>query len=467
MEHNGNGEAKGKGLWGIIDRIEGDKVIWLIVLLLILFSVLTIFSSTSNIDNTSRIDKMADQFKWACIGLGIIFFMYKCITGIGFYRILSQGGFFVSLVLLLCLVCNIKTSFIYAETYNSATRSLKLLGFQVHVYEIVKIAMIMYMAWATDSYKLDCEAMEKGEKSKKLWLANWLGGKEKFAFMKTPLAKRCLYIYMPTLVVFVLVAMGSNSSAIIITGILGITMILGGISLKELMIPIVAAGMIGGVLFGVHKATDGEFMGRQFKTLVSRFTADYSTERLDNLKPGTVEFSEVVDKIRQPYGAQIAIHQGGLIGKGSGNSRQRYAVPHIYSDYMFSFIVEEYGFAGAVVIILLYLSLLARSAMISRLCSSHFAKVALGGLALLITGQAMLHILVNVGIGPMTGQTLPLISDGTSAFIVFCIAFGVILSISRMAKKKMLEMEETTDHSPNDIREKLKVLEQIDDEQLA
>ncbi len=460
MGNNGNGEAKGKGLWGIIDRIEGDKAIWLIVLLLILFSVLTIFSSTSNIKDASRMDTMADQVKWALIGLGIVFFMYKCITRIGFYRVLSQGGFFVSLVLLLCLVCDIKTSFIYAETYNSATRSLKFLGFQVHVYEIVKVAMIMYMAWALDSYKADCEAMKNGKKSGRLFLANWLGSKEKFTFMKTPLAKRCFYIYLPTVIVFGLVAAGSNSSAIIIAGILGITMIFGGISIKELMIPVVAVGLLFGALWGIHAATDGQFMNRQFRTLVSRLTADYSTEKLDKLTPGTEEFNKVVDKMRQPYGAQIAIHQGGLIGKGSGNSKQRYAVPHIYSDYMFSFIVEEYGFLGAFIIIILYLSLLARSAMITRMCSSDFAKIVLGGLALLITGQAMLHILVNVGIGPMTGQTLPLISDGTSAFLAFCIAFGVILSISRMTKKKMQEME-----AAENTQERLKVLEQIDDEQ--
>ncbi len=461
MENNGNGGAKGKGLWGIIDRIEGDKVIWLIVLLLILFSVLTIFSSTSNIQDASRMEAMVGQFKLALAGFVIIFLMYKCITGIGLYRVLSQFGFLASFILLSILVLNIRIhGFIEAQTLNDATRSFKFLGKQIHVYEIVKVVMIMYMAWALDSYKVDCEAMKKGERSGRLWIANWLSGKEKFAFMKTALAKRCLYIYMPTLVVFGMVAAGSNSSAIIITGILWVTMLLGGISIKELMIPIVAAVILFGALWGIHEATDGQFMNRQFRTLVSRFTADTDTRKLDDMKEGTQEYKMAVDKMRQPYGAMIAIHQGGFIGKGSGNSRQRYAVPHIYSDYMFSFIVEEYGFVGAIVIIMLYLSLLARSAMIARLCSSNFAKIALGGLALLITGQAMLHILVNVGIGPMTGQTLPLISDGASAFLVFCVAFGVILSISRMAKKKMLEME-----TAENIREKLKDLEQIDDEQ--
>ena len=91
--------------------------------------------------------------------------------------------------------------------------------------------------------------------------------------------------------------------------------------------------------------------------------------------------------------------------------------------------------------ILLYISLIARSSMIARLCGNEFAKIAIGGLAFLITGQAFMHILVNVDIGPMTGQTLPLISHGASAFLVFCVAFGIMLSISRIARSNIEKME--------------------------
>ena len=147
-------------------------------------------------------------------------------------------------------------------------------------------------------------------------------------------------------------------------------------------------------------------------------------------------------KIKQPYTAIIAVHQGGLVGKGSGNSTQKYIVTHIYSDYMFSFIVEEYGLLGGILIIILFVSLLARGAMIARLCQNDFAKFAVGGLSFMITSQAFMHIMVNADIGFMTGQTLPLISDGRFAFIMFCIAFGIILSISKIAKKQIKAEEE-------------------------
>ena len=194
--------------------------------------------------------------------------------------------------------------------------------------------------------------------------------------------------------------------------------------------------------------------------------AEYDTEALDKLKPGSKEFYRALDGIRQPYGAKLAIHEGGLVGKGSGNSTQKYSVTHIYSDYMFSFLVEEYGLFGGILVILLYISLIARSSMIIRLCSNEFARIAVGGLAFLITGQAFMHMLVNVDIMPMTGQTLPLLSDGASAFLVSCVAFGIILAISRMAKKKTQSLEETIDLQQDDIQARLEVLEQIDDANL-
>jgi cell division protein FtsW len=153
--------------------------------------------------------------------------------------------------------------------------------------------------------------------------------------------------------------------------------------------------------------------------------------------------------------AKIAVHEGGLIGKGIGNSTQKYKVQNIYGDYMYSFLVEEYGLIGGFLILILYVSLLARSSILARMCSDDFAKYLLGGLAILITGQAFMHILVNVDIGPMTGQTLPLISHGASAFLIFCVAFGLILSISRMAKKKMQTVEELTQENKDRLEENI------------
>ncbi|MBE6242022.1 MAG: hypothetical protein E7114_01200 [Bacteroidales bacterium] len=457
-------ETEKKGLWRIIDSIEGDKVIWIIVLLLILISVLAIFSSTPLLSQESRIEIMKSHGKVAIAGLALIFVLYKFVTKIGIYRFFSQFGFFVSLVLLILLDGHCKLGFINAQYLNGAWRTLSLMGVQIHVFEVVKVAMVMYLAWALHALKQDREALERGEKSPTFWLANSLAEKKGFEFMAKPFAKRSLYIYLPSLLVCGLVMPGSNSSAIFIALILIGTMLIGGIPFKELLAAGAAMMVMAGILFGIYKASDGQQM-RRMATLESRMKANYDTEILEKYRKESPEFYHALDSIRQPYGARVAVHEGKLIGKGIGNSTQKYSVTHIYSDYMFSFIIEEYGLLGGIFIIILYLSLLARSSMTIRLCSNEFAKIAIGGLAFLITGQAFLHIMVNSGIIPMTGQTLPLLSDGASAFLTSCLAFGIILSVSRMAKKKTRSVEEAQFKSSDDIQARLSILEQIDDEQ--
>ena len=171
-------------------------------------------------------------------------------------------------------------------------------------------------------------------------------------------------------------------------------------------------------------------------------TESYDVEQLKSVPEKSAKWYEIRDAIKQPYTAKIAIHEGGTFGKGSGNSTQKYVVSHIYSDYMYSFIIEEYGLLGGIIILILFVSLLARGSTIARLCNNEFAQIAVGGLSLMISCQAFMHIMVNVDIGPMTGQTLPLISDGRFAFIMFCIAFGIILSISRIARNQIRKEEE-------------------------
>ena len=223
---------------------------------------------------------------------------------------------------------------------------------------------------------------------------------------------------------------------------------IGKMPLKELGI-IILMGIIGlASMIGIYYISGGKyFESMRVDTLISRITNDDDIYKLieieENQKQGKYSdaWFKVRNKIRQPYTATIAIRQGGLLGKGSGNSTQKYIVTHIYSDYMFSFIVEEYGLMGGILIIILFVSLLARGALIARWCQNDFAKLAVGGLSFMICAQAFMHIMVNVDIGVLTGQTLPLISDGRSAFIMFCIAFGIILSISKIARKQKLAEE--------------------------
>ena len=464
-----NGTRK-NGFWNFIDNIEGDKVVWIIVFLLIMISILAIFSSTSLLREGSkdRMDFIMDHVVIVGIGLLLIFGLYN-IKKIGIFRILSQFGFALSLILLLLLNLHVNIpGVVEAERINGAYRTLRVAGQQLHVFEVVKVAMVMYLAWAIHAYKEDLENTRNTVKNSNFSIVKSICQIKSFEFLTHPFWKRVIYMYIPILIVCGLILTGSGSSAIFIGVILVATLLIGGMPLKE----IATAGAVGVtalmLVVGIHVMSDGKIFKRfeRVTTMVSRVGADYDADQLKKLKPGSAEFYKTLDDIKQPYSAKIAVHEGGLLGKGSGNSTQKYVVSNIYGDYMFSFLVEEYGLAGGILVILLYVSLLARGSTIARLCSNEYAKITVGGLSVLITGQAFMHMFVNVDLGPMTGQTLPLISHGSFAFLVFCIAFGVILSISRMARNRIKEEEENAipiyEREKDDIQTSMDILEQID-----
>lgn len=415
-------QDKKPGFWNFIDSIRGDKVIWMIVILLILFSIVAIFSSTTllAVKGVSRLDIFKEQLIMVAVGFGIILLCYN-IKHIWIFRFLSQFGFMVSFALLLCLVFEINTVEI-----NGAVRAIMIGGFQLHVYEVVKVAMVMYLAWAMHAYR-----------NNSFWLANRLAAKYKsLTFLAQPKWQRTLFIFLPIILVCACIVKGSVSSTLFIGGIMFITIMVGGIRFRDLIVPAVVITCLGIGAVALFFISDGELFPR-FGTAIERFGMSEHHKSLEEMRPGSAEFQETIDKIRQPESAKIAIHEGGLFGKGPGNSTQKYAVALMFSDYMFSFIIEEYGLIGGILIIILYVSLLARGSLIVRSCDSVFAKTAVAGLVILISGQAMMHMIINVDVGLLTGQTLPMISHGNSSFLCFCIAFGIILSISKMAKEKI------------------------------
>lgn len=421
---------KKKTLWNFVDSLEGDKVVWMIVILLILFSIVAIFSSTSLLalqQHTTRMAIISEQLVLSLAGLGVIV-LCCCIKKIGFFRIVSQLGYAVSIGLLSILALQISAGPIKALYINHAWRIVSVFGFQVHVFEVVKVAMIMYLAWAVNSFRNDS-----------FTLANLLG--KKYPFWNKPIVKKITYIYFPIFSVCVFLMVGSLSSTLFIGAIMFTTILIGGIRVRELIIPGLAAVVLLAGCIGLNSCFDaGKKPFPHLDSALNRITENGIEENLRIIRESpqnSQEFQDALDKVKQPISAKIAIHEGGFFGKGPGRSTQRYVVPIMFEDYMFSFVVEEYGMLGGIFIIILYISLLARGSIIVRNCDNHFAKTAVAGLVLLITGQAMMHIAINCDMGPLTGQTLPMISHGNSSFLMFSLAFGIILSISKMAKRKI------------------------------
>lgn len=406
--------TKKKTLWNFFDSFEGDKITWIIVLLLIMFSVVCLFSATPRLaiqGDTSRLDIIKEHFFVIALGLGLIILCYN-IKSLNFFRRASKCGFAVSFVLLAILDLKLNLGFIRASSINGAYRVLVILGQQLHVFEVVKVAMVMYLAWAMEAYNKDDLKWGRNKKE-----------------------KLAIYVFAPMLLIFLMVLPGSNTSALLIGAVMLMTIIFGGVKLKGILIA--GASLViccGGVLL-VHKIS-GKSFGR-LDTAISRIfdNTDWEKEYQRAREEGDrVRMQEALDELRQGVGAKIAIKEGKVFGKGPGQSTQRYVVPAISEDYMLSFIIEEYGVLVGLFVVILYISLLARSSIIVNNCAKEpFAQLAVAGLTVLISGQALIHILVNADLGVMTGQTLPLISKGNTAFLAFSLAFGIILSMSRMA----------------------------------
>ncbi|MCQ2170531.1 MAG: FtsW/RodA/SpoVE family cell cycle protein [Bacteroidales bacterium] len=418
---------------GILNRLEGDKVVWIIVLMLILLSIVCIFSSTSRLlgPGETRLDMVLDQLKTVGMGLVVIFLCYIC-RSTEVYRFIARWSFLLTLVLLLFLHFGPTTGPIRSISLNASRRAISVFGLQFFVFEAVKVLMILYLSWATDMLKRNEQTVFER-----------FVRKHNYKLLMSETARKMYYLFIPFLITCVLILPGSNTAAVFIGFIMILTILLGGGGVKDVTLLFLLGVVLLAGCFSIYSLSDGKVFQRLGTAISgSRTTGLDEMEKTFQMAKTAKEKQKALDKLRQPYSARIAIKEGGVLGKGPGQSTQRYMVPDVSEDYIFSFIIEEYGLWGAFIVIFLYVSLLARGSIIARNCGKdEFAKTTVAGMVLLISMQAFLHMFVNVGIGPTTGQTLPLISHGNSAFLCFCMAFGIILSMSRIAQHR-IEKEE-------------------------
>lgn len=398
--------------WSIL---KGDKIIWIIILFLSMISIVAVFSSSTILANRrgvdySKINLFTEQLRSVLLGFGALLLCY--LIPLKWYRRISFiffGG--TTLMLLIVLVQTLAGK----GAVNEANRGLHIFGKTVQVFEFAKVGLIMYLARA---------------------LELWEGKLNTFK-------DYCLKLLLPIAVTCILIIPNSFSSAILFGFISLLIMLFMRVKVKYLIFTILIAGGFAAAGFGIYSINPEKMsevpLFNRFGTVMARI------ERWKGDDAGTdengVPIERVItqkekDELRQSENAKIAISQGGIIGKGPGKSTQRYSLSLAFSDFIFAFIVEEYGLIGGVFVIMLYLVLMFRCVMIAVRCNTPFSSTIVLGLAFLIGTQAFLHIFVNTGIFPVTGHTLPLISHGGTAYIVLSGAFGIILSISKQLDKQ-------------------------------
>ena len=403
---------------------KGDKVVWIIFLCLCLISVVEVFSASSTLIYTSG-------NHWAPITRHASFLLGGALVVLLFHNIpyrwfqlfprvlLPLSAFFL---ILLLLFDNLHLGgFLVIEKTNEAGRWVKFFGLPFQPSEFAKMGVIIATA-----YILSRGQTEEGASPK--------------AFRQ---------ILKVAGVMCLLILPENYSTGMLLFGVVYLMMIVGRIQTRKLL-------MLGGALATVILLFVGFLfitpndtleqipLGHRFTTVKARI-ADFTSS--EEVPPSKFD----VDDNAQVGHARIAVATSSIIGKGPGNSVQRDFLSQAYSDFIFAIIIEELGLAGGGFVVFLYLWLLIRCWRIANRCERTFPAFLVLGIGLILTVQAMFNMMVAVGLAPVTGQPLPLISRGGTSTLINCVYIGIILSVSRynieQQEKRKAEEEAAAAHT--------------------
>ena len=378
---------------------QGDRVIWMIVVMLTLVSLMAVYSATGTFanakyDGNNTYVLLSHAVKLA-LGLCAVFAAHR--LKYTYYSKLFQYAFWFSIPLLLyTLFCGVNL--------NEAQRVVEIFGISFQSSDFAKIALIGYLARELTIRQNEIKSFES-------------------AFIP---------LMLPVLAVVGLIFPENFSTAGILFASCLVLLFVGRINMKYLLAFLAGAIVIMSIyiIIVVNVAEDKGRTGvwvQRIESFVGKFGGEEkSAEEIAN-DANAEDFQSIQSK--------IAIAGGGLIGKAPGRSTQRNYLPHPYSDFIFAIIVEEYGLLGGAFVILLYLILLYRAIRIMVAIPQSFGGFTAFGLAFMMVMQAMVNIGVAVGIFPVTGQPLPFVSMGGTSILFTGFALGIILSVSKEVNK--------------------------------
>jgi cell division protein FtsW len=400
---------------------KGDKVIWMVFFFLCMISVVEVFSASSGLTYKSQNYVGPIAYHTFTIVAGVVVAILTLNIPCKYFKLMTPFLLLVSGLMLLIVLLG------GGESANDASRWIRIMGFTIQPSEIAKGTIVLAVAQILS-------AMQRED------------GADRQAF------KWILWISVPTCL---LIAKENLSTGALLFGVVILMMILGRVPWRQTgrLIGILAAFAILGVsmimLVGkapqedtskLTKAEKAELLKeRKEDGAIEKFlhrTGTWKNRIISFFEPDPTPQEYDLDKDAQVAHANIAIVSSGVIGKGPGKSTERDFLSQAFSDFIYAIIIEELGIVGAFSVMFLYIILLYRCARIASRCENNFPAFLAMGLGLLLVIQATFNMMVAVGLAPVTGQPLPLISKGGTSTIINCAYIGAILSVSRSAKMK-------------------------------
>lgn len=399
-----------------------DKTLWAIYISMIVVAIIALFSASSMLvyQHHSVLGPVGQQILFIVAGVVLAFliqFLPSYIIRIGGYALLL-----LSVIMVWSLLVPHNP---FAVTLNGATRWLNIAGIVFQPSELAKLSLIIVVADLLSRIKTEAD-------------------KRKYFFWTLGI----------TAVVALPVMTSNLSTAILIGGIVFLLWILARIPFKFWGS---TAGIAIVLLVLGYCIVEFGFV-RQDREMTGLFgRAETWVRRIDRKFAGTSDDKTapfvITDENRQEAYANVAIARGGKspIGVLPGNSKERDYLPLAYADYIYAIIVEESGIVGALVVIALYLWLLFRACFISTRYGDYASMLMVMGLALMLTCQALISMLVAVGLGPVTGQPLPLISRGGTSALITSVYFGIMMCVSREQTELRNRQQESIHASQDEV----------------
>lgn len=405
-------------------KFKGDAVIWSVFFFLCIISIIEVFSASSHLSFKTG-NYLSPVLKHcALLAVGVVVMICTMNIKCRYFKLITPFALLFSFLMLIIVLC-------VGESTNGSQRWIDFLGIQFQPSEIAKGALILATAQILS-------AMQTPE------------GADKRAFK---------YIMIVCVFIIPLIMVENLSTAALLCIVVFMMMFIGKVPKLQLgrLLGIVALTLATVVtmvmVFGNDEAAAADKMKDNKHLIVQQQTEEKDENvlervfhrfdtwkaRIDNFLSDEYVAPEDLDlngKDAQTSHANIAIATSNLIGKGPGNSVERDFLSQAFSDFIYAIIIEEMGIFGAFIVCMLYIILLFRTATIANRCANTFPALLIMGFAMLLVVQAMFNMAVAVGLVPVTGQPLPLISKGGTSTIINCAYIGVILSVSYSAKKK-------------------------------